>query len=350
MELPTGDLNPQFIVNSQAPIRICDIGGWTDTWFAVYGKVLNIAVTPLATVIIASNLKGPGRDHIIINAENFGDRYIFHQHGEWVKHPLIEAAISHIGIPDNLSVEITISCAAPAGSATGTSAAVTVALIGALARLNNWQVAPAQAAQIAHKVETELLGQQSGIQDQICAAHGGINFIEMTDYPQAKTSPLGISPEILFELEQRLVLIYLGSAHQSSQVHQMVIDSLEDQGSEFALLNHLRNLAQNAYTALLLGDLIEFGMVMKQNNEAQRSLHPALISTAADQAIEIASDYGALGWKVNGAGGEGGSITILCDGTPGSKQKMIAGIETENSNFKHIPTRICSAGLDVRVS
>jgi len=350
MVLPSSDLHPQTIINSQAPIRICDIGGWTDTWFAVHGKVINIAVTPCATVTIASNPQGSGRDPIIINAENFGDRYSFDQYGTWDRHPLIEATISHIGIPDNLSVEITISCAAPAGSATGTSAAVAVALIGALTRLNNRQVTPAQAAQIALKVETELLGQQSGIQDQICAAHGGINFIEMTEYPQAKTSQLEISPEILFELEQRLVLIYLGSAHQSSHVHQMVIDSLEGHGSEFGILNDLRNLAQNAYAALLLGDLIAFGMVMKQNNEAQRRLHPALISTAADQVIEIASDYGALGWKVNGAGGEGGSITILCDGTTGVKRKMIAGIETENSNFKHIPTQVCSAGLDVRVS
>ena len=30
-------------VNSVAPIRICDLGGWTDTWFAEHGRVLNIA-------------------------------------------------------------------------------------------------------------------------------------------------------------------------------------------------------------------------------------------------------------------------------------------------------------------
>jgi len=34
------------IVNSVAPIRICDLGGWTDTWFAEHGNVLNISVYP----------------------------------------------------------------------------------------------------------------------------------------------------------------------------------------------------------------------------------------------------------------------------------------------------------------
>ena len=35
---------PDRIINSVAPMRICDNGGWTDTWFARYGKVFNIAV------------------------------------------------------------------------------------------------------------------------------------------------------------------------------------------------------------------------------------------------------------------------------------------------------------------
>ena len=37
-------MKPVRIVNSVAPIRICDNGGWTDTWFAKYGKIFNIAV------------------------------------------------------------------------------------------------------------------------------------------------------------------------------------------------------------------------------------------------------------------------------------------------------------------
>ena len=48
-----------------------------------------------------------------------------------------------------------------------------------------------------------------------------------------------------------------------------------------------------------------------ENTEAQRQLHPKLISEEAQRVIEIAHEHGALGWKVNGAGGEGGSVTIL---------------------------------------
>ena len=44
---------PLFIINSVAPIRICDNGGWTDTWFAGHGQIFNIGVYPYAEVQIA---------------------------------------------------------------------------------------------------------------------------------------------------------------------------------------------------------------------------------------------------------------------------------------------------------
>ena len=43
---------PVRVINSVAPIRICDNGGWTDTWFAGHGKVFNIGVYPYVEVQI----------------------------------------------------------------------------------------------------------------------------------------------------------------------------------------------------------------------------------------------------------------------------------------------------------
>jgi len=63
--------------------------------------------------------------------------------------------------------------------------------------------------------------------------------------------------------------------------------------------------------------------------------------------IEIARQHGALGWKVNGAGGEGGSITILCGDNSSAKRRMIAEIEQENPLFKNIPIYLSRYGLRV---
>ncbi|MGC8787310.1 MAG: hypothetical protein ACP5Q1_07800, partial [Anaerolineae bacterium] len=47
-----GGERPIRIITSVAPIRICDNGGWTDTWLAQYGKVFKIAVAPYVEVQI----------------------------------------------------------------------------------------------------------------------------------------------------------------------------------------------------------------------------------------------------------------------------------------------------------
>ena len=40
------------IIRSAAPIRLCDQGGWTDTWFAQHGCVFNLAAHPAVDVEI----------------------------------------------------------------------------------------------------------------------------------------------------------------------------------------------------------------------------------------------------------------------------------------------------------
>ena len=81
------------IINSIAPIRICDNGGWTDTWFAEHGQIFNIGVCPYAEVQIAVYPCNRQENRIIINAVNYGERYIVLPEKHWDKHPLLEAAI-----------------------------------------------------------------------------------------------------------------------------------------------------------------------------------------------------------------------------------------------------------------
>src|SRR6185436_6784443 len=107
-----------------------------------------------------------------------------------------EAAIAFMKIPADLRLDITIRSDAPAGAGTGTSAAVTVALIGALDALTPGRLTPREAARAAQRVETEMLGRQCGIQDQIASACGGINTIEMLSYPEALVTPVSV-PQLI---------------------------------------------------------------------------------------------------------------------------------------------------------
>jgi len=339
---------PLRIINATAPIRICDNGGWTDTWVARRGKVFNIAVHPLVFVQIEVFPRGSRDARAIINAENFGIRYApVLDDVHWGPHPLLEAALCAIPPPDHVDIEATVRSKAPPGASTGTSAAVVVALLGALDRLAGRGRTRHEIANEAHAVETRRLGRQCGVQDQLCSAFGGINFIDVIDYPRAVVSHLELADDLWKELERRLALVYLGRPHSSSAVHERVVRDLEGLGPDCAQLDALRHAAEKARDATLAGNFEALGQAMRENTDAQAELHADLVSPEAWRVIQIAAAHAALGRKVNGAGGTGGSITLLCNARDGAKRAMIRAIEEELSVCEAIPIGISREGLQV---
>jgi len=89
------------------------------------------------------------------------------------------------------------------------------------------------------------------------------------------------------------------------------------------------------------------GRAMIANTDAQRRLHPDLVSRDARRVIETAQDHDALGWTVNGAGGEGGSVTILCNDRYSVKRTLVREIEADNPLYKNIPIYLSRYGLRV---
>ncbi|MGH9385882.1 MAG: GHMP kinase [Vicinamibacterales bacterium] len=341
-------MRPSLIITATAPIRICDIGGWTDTWVARRGQVFNVAVRPLVGVRIEVFPRDTRASHLTINAENYQLRYSpVLDASNWGPHPLLEGALRAIPPPEDLDIEVTVRSDAPPGASTGTSAAVVVALLAALDSLAGGHRSPHQIADEAHRVETRQLGRQSGVQDQLCAALGGVNFIHIVDYPRAVVSRLDLSDATMQELERRLVLIYLGRPHSSSAVHEQVMQELEGLGPHCRPLETLRRAAERARDAVLAGNFVALGRAMTDNTAAQAELHPDLIHREAWQASEIAAAHGAHGWKVNGAGGDGGSITVLCGASSEAKEAMVRAIEQESRSLRSIPVALSHSGVRV---
>ena len=262
-----------------APVRVCDAGGWTDTWFAGTGQVCNLAVRPGVRVEVLAR-------------EDAEVSY------ELPPTPLVEAAVAEAGV---VGIHVSVRSLVPPGSSLGTSAAVTVALLAALG------VPRRDLATRAHRVETERLGLQSGVQDQAASAYGGASWIEV-DYPTAVRGAIAVPGHAWRSLDERLLTVFLGQ-HRSSAVHEQVITGL---ATDPSALETLRRCAHVAAAALSAGNLHAYGDALVANTEAQRALHPDLVSDDAQAILDAAASAGALGWKVNGAGGEGGSVTIVC--------------------------------------
>jgi D-glycero-alpha-D-manno-heptose-7-phosphate kinase len=327
------------VIEASAPVRICDNGGWTDTWFGGPGRVLNIAVTPGVHVAMVETT---GPDPVVVDVTNFGHRYaLVPGEARVARYPLIEAAIDAFPPPSHLRVRISVRSPVPPGSGAGTSAGVAVALLGALFAARDEQPSRRQVAYAAHRLEVEALAAESGIQDQLSAAFGGINYLEIEPYPEATVQALPPWDA----LGPRLSLIFLGRAHDSSGVHRQVIDNVG--GRRVETFDRLRAAAIASRDAVLAKDLLAFGRAMTANTEAQASLHPELVGADARRVIRLASAQRAIGWKVNGAGGDGGSITVLSR-TPAEKTAFERLVTASEPRYRILPIDICPVGLRIR--
>jgi D-glycero-alpha-D-manno-heptose-7-phosphate kinase len=328
------------MIEASVPIRICDLGGWTDTWFGAPGRVVNVAVTPGARVSIRAI---GGAPRVLAQVGDREPYTIVPQTTRVARHPVVEAAIDVCPPPDDRAVEIRVESAVPAGCGTGTSAAVAVALLGGLAALRSESWSATDVASTAHRLEVEILGLESGVQDQLSSAFGGINYLEIDAYPDANVHALPAWDD----LGDRLTLVFLGRAHDSSGLHREVIQHIAGQRS--SAFDELRDAALAARDAVRTHDLEAFGAAMIRNTDAQRSLHPDLVGAYARRVIAVAAEHGAVGWKVNGAGGDGGSLTLV-SASQEAKHALEARIERTDTRYRIFPVDISPVGLDVKGS
>jgi D-glycero-alpha-D-manno-heptose-7-phosphate kinase len=299
---------------ARAPVRFCDLGGWTDTRIVPRGAVLNFAAR-LYTYATLQVHEGPGALTLeSLDTEEraqFGDVRRIEYNGVL---DLLKAAVARSGIAlrtggvysTRREVTILVRSDAPPASGLGSSAALGVAAIAALARFNGRHLLPHEVARESQLLEVEELKLEAGVQDQLASAYGGVNFMEV-EYPNARVFPVRLDPAVGCELEDRFVLVYTGKSHFSSGMHQKVIAEADAHRADF---DALAAAAVAGKEALLAGDLEAFAEAMNANWAAQKALHDEITTPEIEALHAAAKEAGAVGFKANGAGG-GGTVTIL---------------------------------------
>ena len=323
-------------VFATAPVRVADVGGWTDTWFGSPGRVCNVAVGPGVTARARLVDRRSGASAVRLVAPDVGADYEVgpDELDGWSApapghHPLLEHAIAAIienGTPIDpiTGIELQVGSAVPAGASLGTSASAVVVVLAALdALVAGGRRTPADLATLAHQIETVRAGREAGVQDQWAAAFGGASLLDVPRFARGGSSPLvehrpiELAEPTSAELEARWCTVVFGS-HDSSAVHSEVIDAaLSADGigraRTRAALAEMVAQADVAAAALAADDVDAWGEALRACTVAQEQLHAALVGPAHRAAIERAQRLHAGGWKVNGAGGGGGSLTVLFD-------------------------------------
>jgi D-glycero-alpha-D-manno-heptose-7-phosphate kinase len=326
------------VIVSRAPVRINDIGGFTDTWFSQGGAVLNFAIDRYIYVRIYPHKK----ETIRISSENFGIETEIHDpknieyNGEL---DLLKAVIKRLGISRGMN--ISIKAEVPPGCGTGTSASVAVSLITALSHIKNKVLNPHQKAKLAHKLETEELNLESGVQDQYAASFGGINFMKV-NYPNVKITPIKVDNSLINELNKRLILVYL-SSRSSTEMHKAVIKKYKKRNQ--STLESFKTLEECAYqmkNALNAKNIEEIPVIMNKNWNTQKKLHSKMTNKTIQKLEKLVFSKGGVGFKCNGAGG-GGSVTIF---SARDKENQLKDA-IQNNGFKIIPFKLDFDGAKI---
>lgn len=308
-----------MIVRSRAPVRIDLAGGWTDVPpFADRegGAVVNLAISRYTTVTLRTQ---PGQGILLHSADY--NTTVTASSVEQLRYDgqldLVKAALRQAGHVTDLAV--TTRAAAPPGSGLGTSAALGVALVGALSRLHSQPLAPAEIAERATQLEVIELGIAGGKQDQLAAAQGGVNFLEFSAAAPTST-PLRLPSDVLNELEQRLILCYSGISRLSGDIIQRVQQAyLRAEPATCNALRRMRAIALELRDALLDGQLDQIGPLLRENWRCQQALHPSVTNADVERLFAVAEQHGAVGGKACGAGG--GGCLVFC-ATPGAEDEL----------------------------
>lgn len=226
---------------------------------------------------------------------------------------LVKAAVHRFGESSAGGYDLVLRSNAPPGSGLGSSSTMMVALTGLLAEHHGLPYGEYETARVAHAIEREDLGISGGLQDHYAATFGGFNFIEFGE--RVIVNPLRVREEVRHELELSLMLCFTGITRASARViddqsGRVVTGSAET----LAGLHAQKELAVAMKSAVLRGELREFGELLGEAWKQKQRLSPLISNPRIDELYEVATRHGALGGKVTGAGG-GGFILFYCDFT-----------------------------------
>ena len=194
---------------------------------------------------------------------------------------------------------------APPGSGLGSSSTLVVALIGVLCEWLQRSMSNYEVAELAYRIERVDLGLAGGKQDQYAAAFGGFNFIEF-HRDATIVNPLRVHPDVLYELEYRLLLCYMGQTRASAKIIERQTESYrKGQEDVVSALHRLKAETLEMKRALLLGQIDAIGELLHEAWENKKMLDPAISTSQIDKLYRLARREGAIGGKMPGAGGGG---------------------------------------------
>ena len=310
------------MIITRTPLRITLGGGGTDlpSYYEEFGGfLLSAAISKY--IFIAINRTFTPDYFLKYSALERVDR------PEQVEHPIVrEVLLAHNVGP---SVEIVSMADIPSGTGLGSSGAFTVGLLHAVNAFHRDHVTAAGLAEEACAIEIDRLGRPVGKQDQYVAAFGGLKCFDFRPDGHVKVSPLAVSTDTFYDLEEHLLMFFTGYSRGADRV--LAEQKTRSESGDAQMIDNLhfvKELGLRSKVALEQGDTERFAAIMHEHWEHKKKRSTSMSNSSIDRWYQLGRDNGALGGKLVGAGA-GGFLLFYARDHRALRQAMAAEGLTE---------------------
>jgi D-glycero-alpha-D-manno-heptose-7-phosphate kinase len=306
------------MIITKTPFRISLAGGGTD-FKSFYkkkeGKVLSFAIDKYIYVVVKHQVGIVDYKYKIS-----WSKVEFCNKIEEIQHPIVRETLRYFKI--NYPIEIATFSDIPSNTGLGSSSAFAVGLVNAIFNLQNKKVTKYKIAEIASKIEVDILKRPMGKQDHYACCFGNINSISFTN-SKITVSPLIKNKKFINIIRKNLLLFYTNIRRDSSDILKKQFNINENQEKI------LEEMKEQVYKIL---DIVkkeknfhEIGKILDKGWSLKKSISSKITSPKIERYYEIAKKNGSEGGKLLGAGG-GGFLLMY---SSNSKKKKILKSLTE---------------------
>ena len=286
------------MIISRTPFRVSFFGGGTDygPWFREYGGAV-LSTTINRYCYLSCRHLPPFFEYR--NRIVWSKNETVNTHDE-IEHPVVREVLKMF---DLQGVEIHHDGDLPSRAGLGSSSSFAVGIVNALNGLMGKISTKDELARAAIYIEQDLLRENVGVQDQIAAAYGGFNKIEIDKDGEFRVIPMTLTTQRKEELESNLLLLYTGTSRIASNIAEEKIKAIPNKKD---VLHRMREMVDEAID-ILNGerDIDQFGRLLDEAWQQKRSLTSRIAPAFVDDIYSTAIKAGALGGKLLGAGGGG---------------------------------------------
>lgn len=309
------------MIISRTPLRICLGGGGTDVkeFYQNHGGfVVSAALNQYIYIVI--------HKHFEKNIRLCYSKREIIQTTDEVRHPVVHHAMKLFGIEEG-GFEIISFADVPSDTGLATSSSFTVGLISALASYQRVKMTRYEIAEMACRIERDLLKEAGGKQDQYIAAFGGITRFTFEKDGNVIVSPLQISHQSVHDLESNILLFYTGIKRQSPKVQRALIRGVRKQSDSLKNLHLIKRLGIETEQILRNGTIDRYARLLNEHWEAKKRLSDEVTNGRINRLYQLGVENGAEGGKIIGAGG-GGYLLLYCS-EEADRERIRAAMQAE---------------------